>query len=148
MRLKAFRALRPRPELAARVAAVPYDVVSRAEAAALAEGNPDSFLHVGRSDIDLPADTDPYDPRVYAGREDRARPAHRPRRAGARPGACLFLYRQQMDGRAQTGVVGCVHVDDYERDVIRKHEKTRPDKEDDRTRHVLDARRATPSRCS
>ena len=66
MRLKAFRALRPRPELAARVAAVPYDVVSRAEAAALAEGNPDSFLHVGRSDIDLPADTDPYDPRVYA----------------------------------------------------------------------------------
>jgi uncharacterized protein (DUF1015 family) len=64
MRLHPFRALRPPPELAARVAAVPYDVVSREEAAALAEENPDSFLHVGRSDIDLPADTDPYAPRL------------------------------------------------------------------------------------
>src|SRR5512143_535908 len=137
MRLKAFRALRPRPELAARVAAVPYDVVSRAEAAALAEGNPDSFLHVGRSDIDLPAEADPCDPRVYAA----ARTALE--RLIARgvlvrdPEPALFLYRQQMNGRAQTGVVGCVHVDDYEQDVIRKHEKTRKDKEDDRTRHVL-----------
>jgi len=137
MRFKAFRALRPRPELAARVAAVPYDVVSRTEAAALADGNPDSFLHVGRADIDLPADTDPYDPRVYAAAKaalDRLVVAGALVR-DAEPG--LFLYRQVMDGRAQTGVVGCVHVDDYERDVIRKHEKTRKDKEDDRTRHVL-----------
>jgi len=137
MRLKAFRALRPRPALAARVAAVPYDVVSRAEAAALAEGNPDSFLHVGRSDIDLPVGTDPYDPRVYAAAKTALD------RLIARgvlvrdPEPALFLYRQQMDGRAQTGVVGCVHVDDYEHDIIRKHEKTRKDKEDDRTRHVL-----------
>src|SRR5512146_2834118 len=137
MRLKAFRALRPRPELAARVAAVPYDVVSRTEAAALARGNPDSFLHVGRSDIDLPANTDPYDPRVYAAARtalDRLI-ARGVLVRDAEP--ALFLYRQQMDGRAQTGVVGCVHVDDYERDVIRKHEKTRKDKEDDRTRHLL-----------
>ena len=137
MRLKAFRALRPRPDLAACVASVPYDVVSRAEAVVLAEGNPYSFLHVGRSDIDLPAGTDPHDPRIYAGARaalDRliAEGALLRDREPA-----LFVYRQVMNGRAQTGVVGCVHVDDYERDVIRKHEKTRKDKEDDRTRHVL-----------
>ena len=137
MRLNPFRAVRPRPDLAAQVAAVPYDVVNRAEAAELARGNPHSFLHVGRSDIDLPDDVDPYDPRIYS----RAREALDELLAGgtllqdSRPG--LFLYRQVMDGRAQTGVVGCVHVDDYERDLIRKHEKTRQDKEDDRTRHVL-----------
>jgi uncharacterized protein (DUF1015 family) len=137
MRLNPFRAVRPRPDLAAQVAAVPYDVVNRAEAAELARGNPHSFLHVGRSDIDLPMEVDPYDPRIYR----RAREALDELLAGgtlrqdSRPG--LFLYRQVMDGRTQTGVVGCVHVDDYERDLIRKHEKTRPDKEDDRTRHVL-----------
>jgi uncharacterized protein (DUF1015 family) len=137
MRLHPFRALRPRPEFADQVAAVPYDVVNRAEAAELARGNPRSFLHVGRSDIDLAEDVDPYDPRVYL----RAREAldqfllqgvlvrdDEP---------SLYLYRQTMNGRDQVGVVGCVHVDDYERDLIRKHEKTRPDKEDDRTRHVL-----------
>ena len=137
MRLNPFRAVRPRPDLAAQVAAVPYDVVNRAEAAELARANPHSFLHVGRSDIDLPDDVDPYDPRIY----QRARQALDGFLAGgtlvqdAKPG--LFLYRQVMGGRAQTGVVGCVHVDDYERDLIRKHEKTRQDKEDDRTRHVL-----------
>jgi uncharacterized protein (DUF1015 family) len=137
MRLNPFRAVRPHPDLAAQVAAVPYDVVNRAEAAELARGNPHSFLHVGRSDIDLPDDVDAYDPRIYA----RARGALDEFLAGGTllqdPGPGLFLYRQIMDGRSQTGVVGCVHVDDYERDLIRKHEKTRPDKEDDRTRHVL-----------
>lgn len=137
MRLHPFRAIRPAPDLAPRVAAVPYDVVSRDEAAELARGNPHSFLHVGRSDIDLPPETDPHDPRIYA----RAREAldgflaHGTLLRDAEAG--LYLYRQVMDGRAQTGVVGCVHIDDYERDLIRKHEKTRPDKEDDRTRHVL-----------
>ncbi len=137
MRLNPFRAVRPPPDLAAQVAAVPYDVVNRAEAAELARGNPHSFLHVGRSDIDLPEDVDPHDSRIYR----RAREALDELLAGGalrqdpKPG--LFLYRQIMDGRTQTGVVGCVHVDDYERDLIRKHEKTRQDKEDDRTRHVL-----------
>ena len=137
MRLTPFRAIRPRPELAAQVASVPYDVVNRAEAAELARGNPHSFLHVGRSDIDLPEDVDQYDPRIYS----RARQALDELIAGGTlmrdPAPRLFLYRQVMDGRTQTGVVGCVHVDDYERDLIRKHEKTRQDKEDDRTRHVL-----------
>jgi len=137
MRLKPFRALRPPPELVACVASVPYDVVSRAEAVALAAGNPYSFLHVVRSDIDLPADTDPHDPRIYA--EARAaldRFVAEGTLVRDREPA-LFVYRQVMDARAQTGVVGCVHVDDYEHDVIRKHEKTRKDKEDDRTRHLL-----------
>ncbi|MGH7497530.1 MAG: DUF1015 domain-containing protein [Gemmatimonadales bacterium] len=137
MRLNPFRAVRPAPELAARVAAVPYDVVNRSEAAELARGNPHSFLHVGRSDIDLPEDVDPYDPRIYT----QARAALDQFLADGTlqkdPAPALYLYRQEMDGKAQTGIVGCVHIDDYERDVIRKHEKTRPDKEDDRTRHVL-----------
>jgi uncharacterized protein (DUF1015 family) len=140
MRLNPFRAVRPAPELAAQVAAVPYDVVNRAEAEALARGNPRSFLHVGRSDIDLPADIDPYDVRVYAQARTALEEflADGTLRRDASP--ALYLYRQEMDGRAQTGIVGCVHIDDYERDVIRKHEKTRPDKEDDRTRHVLTLR--------
>jgi uncharacterized protein (DUF1015 family) len=137
VRLRPFRALRPPPALAARVVSPPYDVVSRREAAALAEGNPLSFLHVGRSDIDLPADVDPHDARVYAagrGALDRF-VAEGTLRRDAEPS--VYIYRQVMEGREQTGVVACVHVEDYEREVIRKHEHTRPDKEDDRTRHVL-----------
>jgi uncharacterized protein (DUF1015 family) len=137
MQLRAFRALRPVPELAARVVSPPYDVVSRSEAAALAAREPMSFLHVGRSDIDLPEDVDPHDPRVYE-------QARRNLDGLAADGVlvrdidpALFVYREVMGARAQIGVVGCVSVADYERDVIRKHERTRPDKEDDRTRHIL-----------
>lgn len=119
------------------MAAPPYDVVSRAEAAAIAHGNPLSFLHVGRADIDLPADVDPYDSRVYLkARENlHAFMAQGVLEQDRTPS--LYIYEQTMNDRVQTGVVGCVHIDDYERDVIKKHEKTRPDKEDDRTRHVL-----------
>jgi uncharacterized protein (DUF1015 family) len=137
VRLRPFRALGPPHALAPRVVSPPYDVVSRREAAALAAGNPLSFLHVGRSDIDLPEDVDPHDPRVYAAARaslDRFI-AEGTLRRGAEP--AVYVYRQVMAGRAQIGVVACVHVDDYEREVIRKHEHTRPDKEDDRTRHVL-----------
>ena len=137
MRLHAFDAVRPRAELAAKVAAVPYDVVNRTEAAELARGNPYSFLHVGRSDIDLPEKTDPHDPRIYA-KAREALDGFLAAKVLVREGApALYLYRQIMDGRSQIGLVGCVHIDDYEQDVIRKHEKTRQDKEDDRTRHVL-----------
>jgi uncharacterized protein (DUF1015 family) len=140
VKFRAFAALRPRPDAAARIASPPYDVVSREEAARLAAGNPASFLHVVRAEIDLPAEVSPYDDRVYRAarsalerlvaegllvREDR--PA-------------VYLYEQVMEGRSQVGVVGCVHVADYEADVIRKHEHTRRDKEDDRTRHVLECR--------
>ena len=137
MRLHPFEALRPVTKLAARVAAPPYDVVSRDEAAGLAKGNPLSFLHVVRSDIALPDDVDAHDTRVYAkARENLDRLiAERVLLRDARP--CLYLYREIMEGRAQVGVVGCVSVEDYARGVIKKHETTRPDKEDDRTRHIL-----------
>ena len=116
---------------------MPYDVVNRDEACELAQGNRYSFLHVGRADIDLSADVDPHDPRVYSTARE-ALDRFVAQGVLVREGApALYLYRQIMSGRAQTGVVGCVHIDDYEQDVIRKHEKTRPDKEDDRTRHVL-----------
>lgn len=137
MRFHPFRALRPVREHAAEVAAVPYDVVTRDEAAALAEGRPRSFLHVGRSDIDFPPDTDPHDPRVYQAARDALERLVREGTLIRDPEPAVYVYRQVMDGRAQTGVVGCAHVEDYEHDVIRKHEKTRKDKEDDRTRHVL-----------
>ncbi|MEP7327213.1 MAG: DUF1015 family protein [Gemmatimonadota bacterium] len=137
MRLHPFASLLPAPDLASRVAAPPYDVVNRAEARAIAAGNSASFLHVGRSDIDLPDSTDQYDPAVYrTAREALDRLVREGAlRRDSSPG--LYLYRQVMDGQSQIGVVGCLHIDDYEQDLIKKHEKTRPDKEDDRTRHVL-----------
>lgn len=112
-------------------------MVSRDEAAHFAEGNPLSFLHVGRSDIDLPPETNPYDDRVYQTARANLDRLLRDGVLQADADRALFLYQLVMDGRAQVGVVGCVHIDDYASDVIRKHEKTRPDKEDDRTRHVL-----------
>jgi uncharacterized protein (DUF1015 family) len=138
VRFRPFTALRPRPDAAAQVASPPYDVVSRGEAADLARGNPLSFLRVVRSEIDLPAGTGPGDDRVY-----RTARANLERLVAdgvlvRDDGPGVYLYEQVMGGRAQVGVVGCVHVDDYQADVIRKHEKTRRDKEDDRTRHVLE----------
>jgi len=120
------------------VAAPPYDVVSRDEAARLADGNPHSFLHVGRSDIDLPPDVDPYDDRIYAAARANLARLMADGVLVREEGPAVYLYELTMDGRVQTGVVGCVHVDDYAGDVIRKHEKTRKDKEDARTRHVLE----------
>lgn len=130
-------ALRPRPEAAAAVAAVPYDVVSTEEARALAAGNPRSFLHVTRPEIDLPPGTDPYTDEVYAlGR----RKLERFVADGVLlhdPIAALYPYRLEVDGHRQTGIMACVSVDEYDAGAIGIHEKTRPDKEDDRTRHLL-----------
>ena len=112
-------------------------MVSRSEAAALAAGNPLSFLHVGRSDIDLPPETDPHDPRVYQKARQNLTQFLTDGSFLHEAEPCFYLYELTLDGRAQLGIVGCVHVDDYARNVIRKHEKTRHDKEDDRTRHVL-----------
>src|ERR1700674_4193180 len=141
--LRPFRALTPFPERAASVAAVPYDVVSTAEARALAAGNPLSFLHVSRAEIDLPDDTDPHADVVY----ERAA-ANLEILRGAAPlvvedEASLYLYRLRMGSHEQTGIAGCFSVDEYEHDVVRKHERTRKDKEDDRTRHVLTLRAQT-----
>jgi len=136
-RIRPFNALRPADGFAQQVASVPYDVVSREEAVELAAGNANSFLHVVRPDIDLPAGTDPYADEVYAtGRNnlDRLIADGILQRDGR---DCLFAYRQIMNGVAQTGIVCCCHIDDYENNLILKHEKTRPAKEDDRTRHLL-----------
>lgn len=140
LRVNPFAALRPHPALAAEVAAVPYDVVSTEEARQLAHGRPLSFLHVTRSEIDLPPDTDPHADVVY----ERALSSFRrlEREAFLRESApSFYIYRQAtaLLGKQvqQTSVVCCCHVDDYESDVIKRHEKTRRDKEDDRTRHVL-----------
>lgn len=141
LRVKPFAALRPKAGLESKIASVPYDVVDRDEARELSRDNPLSFLHVVRPDADLPDSVDPYDDRVYA----LARKAIDALVEGGslirETGECIYLYRQEMDllGRraSQTGVVCCCHVEDYNRDIIKKHEKTRQDKEDDRTKHVL-----------
>ncbi|MCH2209963.1 MAG: DUF1015 family protein [Fuerstiella sp.] len=136
-RIQPFNAIRPAREHAASVASVPYDVVSRSEAVAMAKDNPLSFLHVIRPEIDLPEKTDPYADEVYAaGRAalDRLLSESVLQRD---PDRCLYAYRQIMNGMPQVGLVCCCHVDDYTNDLIRKHEKTRPAKEDDRTRHVM-----------
>lgn len=138
MKVKPFRALRPADERAEAVAAVPYDVVETDEARKLAAGNPHSFLHVTRPEIDLPDGTDIYSDEVYA---QGARALQELQDKGSlirEASECLYVYRQIMGAHSQTGVVVCSHIDDYAGDLIRKHEKTRQNKEDDRTRHVLE----------
>lgn len=133
MRIRTFQGLCPAPEHAAAVAAVPYDVVNREEAAALAAGNPYSLLHVDRAEIDLDPDLDPYSPAVYAQAKaafDKLQADGVLRRESA---PCMYLYRQSIGGHRQTGLVTVCHIDDYANNVIKKHEKTRPDKELDRT---------------
>ena len=132
-----FRALRPVPDAAARVAAVPYDVVSTEEARALAEGNPISFLHVSRPEIDLPPGTDPHDDSVYAKAVDNFAAVRQDAPLVLEDAPRFYVYRLTMGAHNQTGVAACFSVEEYENDLIRKHEKTRPDKEDDRTRHML-----------
>jgi uncharacterized protein (DUF1015 family) len=141
--IRPFRALRPDAAVAPSVSSVPYDVVSTEEARQLASGNPLSFLHVTRSEIDLPVDTDPYSDAVYAkaAANFAALRDAAPLITEAEPS--LYLYRLRMGGHEQTGVAGCFSVDEYERDVIKKHERTRRDKEDDRTRHIIELRAQT-----
>jgi len=138
MLVKPFAALRPVPEKAAALASVPYDVVDTAEARALAAGNPDSFLHVSRPEIDLPDNTDIHDDAVYAQGANAFRSFQARGVLIREPDERLYVYRQIMGTHSQTGVVACCHIDDYAQNIIRKHEKTRKDKEDDRTRHCLE----------
>src|SRR5262245_46219095 len=118
-----FRALRPDPKVAARVASVPYDVVNTAEAKALAGQNPLSFLHVTRAEIDLPADTNPYDARVYeqAVRNFEGLKREAPLLIEDEPS--LYVYRLRMGDHTQTGVAGCFSLDEYGRGLVKKHEK-------------------------
>ena len=125
------------------MAAVPYDVVNTEEARALAAGNPLSFLHVSRAEIDLPDGTDPYSPRVY----EKAAAGFTALRGAAplevEPDPSLYVYRLQMGSHIQTGVAGGFSLEEYDTGLIKKHERTRRDKEDDRTRHILAVRGQT-----
>ena len=141
--IRPFRALRPQPAQAADVSAVPYDVVNADEAAALAQGNPLSYLRVSRAEIELPADTDHYADIVY-----ETAKANFARLREAAPlliedAPALYLYRLQMGAHVQTGIAATFAVDEYENNIILKHEKTRKDKEDDRTRHIVELRAQT-----
>jgi uncharacterized protein (DUF1015 family) len=136
--LKPFKAFRPKPELAGQVASVPYDVINTEEARQLAAGNPYSFLHVGRPEIDLPEGTDIHADAVYA---QGVANLHRLIQTGtlfqeATP--CLYIYQQRMGDHVQAGLVGLCSVKEYEEGAIKRHEYTRKDKEDDRTRHVTE----------
>ncbi len=136
LRVRAFQGLSPKPELAADVACVPYDVVNREEAAALTAGNPTSLMHVDRAEIGLPPETDPYSDIIYATAKSNLDALVASGALVRESGPVIYLYRQQMGEHVQTGVAAVCHIEDYENDIIRKHEKTRKDKEDDRTRLI------------
>jgi uncharacterized protein (DUF1015 family) len=141
--IRPFRALRPTPDRAQAVASVPYDVVNTEEARALAEGNSLSFLHVSRPEIDLPPGTDIYSDTVYRKAVENFEKliATCPLEKETEPS--LYLYRLIMGQHEQIGVVACCSIDEYDNNTIRKHERTRRDKEDDRTRHMVMLRAQT-----
>jgi uncharacterized protein (DUF1015 family) len=135
MRLSALTALRPPAAEAAVVASPPYDTLNTAEARALAQGNPLSFLHVSRSEIDLPDGTDPYSDAVYNGAKAYFAKLQQEGHLLPDTEPAIFLYSQTWRGRTQTGFVALCHIGDYENNIIKKHEKTREAKENDRLRH-------------
>ncbi|MBQ2774772.1 MAG: DUF1015 domain-containing protein [Clostridia bacterium] len=131
-----FKAVRPLPEYADKVAALPYDVMNSEEAREMVKGNPYSFLHVDKAEIDLPIGTDLYSQTVYNKAVENLKKLES-------DGICeqdrtenIYIYRQIMNGRSQMGLVGCVSIDDYMNNIIKKHELTRADKEQDRINHV------------
>jgi uncharacterized protein (DUF1015 family) len=134
--IKPFSALRPKPELAARICELPYDVMSSDEAREIAKDNPLSFLHVSKPEIDLPPNIDVHDDAVYAkGKENFDKLILQGAlRQDAQP--CFYLYRQIMGNHSQVGIVAAASCEEYLSGVIKKHEFTRPDKEDDRVRHI------------
>lgn len=135
--IRPFEALRPTKDQAQLVASVPYDVVNKEEARQFAEGNPISYLHITRSEIDLPEGTDVYSKEVYKKAKENLNRIIKeaPLNTDDRPS--FYLYRLIMEERAQTGICATFSVDDYDNDVILKHEKTRRAKEDDRTNHIV-----------
>lgn len=141
--IRPFRALRPRPDLASEIASRPYDVLNSEEARTEAAGNPYSFLHITKAEIDLPAETDSHSEEVY---EKAASNLESFRSQGyliREEKPCYYIYQLVMDGRSQTGLVCVSSVDDYFNDLIKKHEFTRPDKEKDRIDHMRTIRAQT-----
>lgn len=133
--VRPFRAIRPAKEYASEVMALPYDVMNRKEAAEMAEGNPRSFLHISRSEIDLPQQEDPYAETVYQKAKENIAAFLENGTLLTEEKPAIYVYREIMDGRVQTGIVACVSVDEYQNNTIKKHEFTRVEKEIDRTNH-------------
>lgn len=133
---KPFKALRPVSDKASQVAALPYDVMNSEEAAEMVKDNPISFLHVDKAEIDLPKDIDIYDEKVYLKAKENLSSLEEKGICKQDDTPCFYIYRQIMNGRSQTGLVGCASIDDYKNNIIKKHEFTRADKEADRIRHV------------
>ncbi len=136
MRIKAFQALKPPVELASKVASLPYDVIDTAEARKLSEGNPHSFYRVSRAELALPDGTDLYSDAVYQKAGEVFREFRKNGTLVKDPEPALYLYRLIRRSHAQAGLITVCHVEDYERELIKKHEKTRKAPEDDRTRHI------------
>jgi uncharacterized protein (DUF1015 family) len=134
--VKPFAALRPKPGLAAQICELPYDVMSSDEARAVAAGNPLSFLHVSKPEIDLPPDTDPHAPEVYAKGAENFQKLIRDGALKQDAQPCFYLYRQIMGQHSQVGLVAAASCEEYLGGIIKKHELTRPDQEDDRVRHI------------
>ena len=134
--IRPFRAVRPRADLVERVAALPYDVMNSDEARQMVEGNPYSFLHVDKAEIDLDRAIDLYDPQVYQKAQENLQAMVDDGVLQEDGQANLYIYRQLMGGRRQTGIVACASIDEYLENKIKKHEHTRADKEQDRIRHV------------
>ncbi|EEF62635.1 DUF1015 domain-containing protein [Pedosphaera parvula] len=135
-KLKPFAALRPRPDLAAQICELPYDVMSSAEARDMAAGNPLSFLHVSKPEIDLPPSIDIYAPEVYAKGKENFQKLIKDGALKQDAQPAFYLYRQIMGKHGQIGLVAAASCEDYLNNIIKKHEFTRPDKEDDRVRHI------------
>ncbi|MFY0684254.1 MAG: DUF1015 domain-containing protein [Balneola sp.] len=132
-----FKAWRPKPESAKSIISVPYDVINTAEARTLSENKPNSFLHVIRPEIDLPKDTDIHSDAVYQKGKANLEKLLNSNDFIQENSDSLYLYRLNWQGRSQSGIFGCVSVNEYDNETILKHELTRPDKEDDRTKHIL-----------
>ncbi|MGN6509111.1 MAG: DUF1015 domain-containing protein [Chitinophaga sp.] len=141
--IKPFRALRPQPALAKDVAARPYDVLNSKEAAAEAAGNPNSFYHVSKSEIDLPEGTDIHSEAVYKKAAENLQILQSSGTLFHEDAPCYYIYKLVMDGRAQTGLVCVSSIADYNKGIIKKHEFTRPDKELDRINHITATRAQT-----
>ncbi len=141
--IRPFKALRPEKKVAHLVASVPYDVVNTEEAKMAAKNFPNSFLRITRSEIELPDSVDHYSDEVYQKAKSNLERITREAPLVTDNTPHFYLYRLIMDGRAQTGITATFSVDDYDNDVILKHEKTRKDKEDDRTKHIITTRTQT-----
>ena len=141
--IRAFKALRPPTDKALEVSAVPYDVVNTTEARQLAADNPLSFLHASRPEIDLPDGTDIHSDSVYNRAAENFEKLKTEAPLTAEDTPSLYVYQLRMGEHTQTGIAACCSVDEYDSDIIRKHERTRKDKEDDRTRHILALRAQT-----